>query len=1640
MQTLSKPLAPLSLILILLLSGLTPLAVADSGRADPNFEIASFTLADAGSINLNGVVEAEAATHVVRIQVRNIGLGGGDADLQLLLQGTASSGDVVLGTTNLGFIGAGAHSQVTLFSWTATLGANQILKARVSSPLDPDPSNDEDQKIVNVSRYQNSSIHTSDIPGHGSTGGSVVWSQTAHDFTVKVLNTGVMDQNAKVYLNFTEVGGSGAFFVESLPQPAIQPGSIHTVATPQDITVSVDATSRSGEWDLVGEVHITGQANFEDTLPLLSTRVIFSNYDFELTPAHHRSVQAGQTAELTFVVENTGASVDTYTVGVSSIRGWVTNWDPNPSTPTVQAGDVTFVYVDVTVPGNAQLDDADTITVTLESTNGLFQKTASTTVVTGESYDGMVKMDSDTKPLKPGSPTPLQVEVINEGNAPTSFVLSAGITSNPINWDLSFSSDRTGILLVGESVNVTLTVTPPIIKNPIVQAESNEAGDTMSVWVQATSVDGGLPSFNATPVRILPVIVVDPGLPYETIDISVAELIQAQQGQGFEAFLDLSVEVRHNLRTELSETVNTTLSLGTPVFTSDSSGGFDEASRWSVGLLPTSILNMSLGQTGHSTLTVQGPASEYSVSGSLSIPVTATPTLSAAHTSSNVQETAITQTLVINIPPVLGVEGHNGTILDAMVGVEESFNVNLSNTGNNMTSYRLVLNNNVPDGWDVSFSSTSIMPSTTVLDVPADVADFPSNSTNHTVSFPLVVTTDPEAPANSVETIGIDVFELSTGVYIDTFDVPVRVGELVNATLSPSSQTINLSIGDSPITTSVVISNIGNTPATFGVYLDTTNAGRVNYVLETPTVVQIGAGYESTVRVRLNASDDALAAANYFATVWVSNEESGLNLSANILGNISEQHGIVVTTNTTIPVVPGEAKTVDYEIINRGNLVENILVETTVDGNWSVTPPLVPLQLAVDESHSGTFDVSVPALSDDDAMLNGTEYTTTIRVLNSTTEEVLKVHRFTFIVSPMFKVEVENWPSTMDYHRGIDRTWDVVLTNTGNQDVEVNLTYTLLQGGLNVPSTDWSVDANAPTTLLLELNVPTRLTFKVVNVAIQPPLTLAANLIVQLDPVDPNVRGGAEYYTELGMNRFFSQGTAVLQGHGQEEETTTIMYSHIPSGQESAVAYELELCRANRLRDFDNDPTLASKDEADYPWTFAVRIDQTDYPLNMSAFCPSTGSLGPDSRITLPSRQPWDTSNPITLIVTTPRPPSILPDDGWDLTFRLYHPDEHTGYTVFDEDVWRYELAVFSNPSIKSQGPENPDAFYEGQTTSYSVVVHNEATAQALGVSAALDCHGDVEILTQPPGDIDLNPNDVHTFVWSVRPATIDWWEVDKTVRCDATLSYNLSSEGEEFAADDTSAGVGLGEETVYSWSPSLSVAFVACVVAALLSFIFVRLASQSEKWQLAGVYAGVVAFGFAFHLFKVQYYGPAVLALCALWIWRMTWKSSDEFRLIHEDYQRARKGTSTVYSDHFEALKDSRRQLTIILSIPVLGMLGIVLGLPPQLTTEGNNLVVMAGYFFLIMAGVWFLLKRSDKMYGNLYGRMTDAEVRSIRIERDLGDPARLLNDLAEDGLDFSAILGESDSTERAPPIEADKPPVAEVDFSPTAEVESDA
>ena len=67
---------------------------------------------------------------------------------------------------------------------------------------------------------------------------------------------------------------------------------------------------------------------------------------------------------------------------------------------------------------------------------------------------------------------------------------------------------------------------------------------------------------------------------------------------------------------------------------------------------------------------------------------------------------------------------------------------------------------------------------------------------------------------------------------------------------------------------------------------------------------------------------------------------------------------------------------------------------------------------------------------------------------------------------------------------------------------------------------------------------------------------------------------------------------------------------------------------------------------------------------------------------------------------------------------------------------------------------------------------------------------------------------------------------------------------------------------------------------------------------------------------------------------------------------------------------------------------------------------MTIAAYVVILSVGVWILVRRADSIYGTLYGRLTDIEVKAIRIERDLSDPARLLNDLANDGINLDAIF----------------------------------
>ena len=178
--------------------------------------------------------------------------------------------------------------------------------------------------------------------------------------------------------------------------------------------------------------------------------------------------------------------------------------------------------------------------------------------------------------------------------------------------------------------------------------------------------------------------------------------------------------------------------------------------------------------------------------------------------------------------------------------------------------------------------------------------------------------------------------------------------------------------------------------------------------------------------------------------------------------------------------------------------------------------------------------------------------------------------------------------------------------------------------------------------------------------------------------------------------------------------------------------------------------------------------------------------------------------------------------------------------------------------------------------------------------------------------------------------------------------------------------------------------------------------------------FTGALASGLAFHmgaLFEGSFstwFSFFWLCIGALWVLWIAWRSGEEFQLVHEDYQRAKQGQSTIYSDHYSALKDARRQLTRILSVPVLGTMILILGLPPRLNPDPMNIAMLLAYLGIVIGGVWFIIRTAESTYGSIYNKIIEINNRSDRLQAELGDPARLLTELARSGLDMSAILNE--------------------------------
>ena len=1587
-----------SILLVLLAQAIVPIIPADatSGRAMPSFT-AEMTFSLGGSIDDSGDITLSPGAHVVEITASNT--GGNDAEVTINLKHKASAAsNVTLFTTiNAGTIEAGT-SDTYLVNWTAQSGDDQTLTAEVIATDGSDVATINTPKQFDVTMFHQGNVLGDNIPSPSGSSTDVRLNHSIHTFDANVINKGVMDISAVLELNFTDNSDPNNKMSFWSGTQILEPGSLATLATGEVLSATFDAAMITGTWTLSAKVLFNG-TGWDNTVITSVETVTFSDFIISVSEPNDRSTEPGATTSLTWLINNLG-STDSLTVQHGSDQGWHTYAGSNPL--VVPAGQSTSLVISVAVPSNAVKPTLENVYLNLTSTSS-DPYTISTVghVLVGDTYLAEVlAQDAGPVSVTPATTKSINFEIKNDGTMPSAFDISAGLTIPADNWQWLVSTDKTPVIPVGESRFVSIDVTPAPISSPLLISERNAAGDTLSTWLSATPVSGGMPSYNSTQLVVEAIITVDPGPDIEEILLTKEEILDANASGGIDKILSLSVEVRHNLGTSISSGVDAEISVSTPVFTPLNTGGLNEPARWLTSVTPASVSNLQMDEVFQSWLAIDGPSDELPMAGELVVPVTAYPVLTQSQIDSGVKNSSVTRNIVITVPSIsngtfsITNQSMAGNIISADVGNVTTHSLDFSNTGNDLSSYRLEVEDNLPPLWSVTLATSNTQNPSIVENLSPSMADHPALSTNHISQVVLDVTTDPQAGADTLQPVTILIEDRDTGEILNRYILQIRVEESINFELLPSTnETITLSPQEERLTY-IYVNNTGNIATVYNIWVDDSLQNDVNFNIESSLELNVGPGYNKSIKIRLIPDSEASADELHMVTIWVA-ASNGMNLSATINANISADHHLQINVQDLIEVTPGMNEIIDVTFGNTGNLEESLDVVAVIEGNWSASWEQDQIVLPINSTLDNDLTVVIPALGGDFAMSNGDAYNVTISLYHSVNNDFLASRTIVLQVSPIFVVEVEDWPDEMFYYRYASRDWSVNVTNVGNKDVTVDLQYDILQPGLEINSVSWEIESSAPNILILPVGISVQLDFTVEAKEFEPDLYLQALLRLTMSPSDIDVTGSAIQETELKMSRMFSyQDFPLVPSEDNLNLSKSITWSHIPEGPDPPeVSYLIELCNAERRV---NLTSIDDVDESNYPWSFGLDIDGTTETLDLGNDCDD----GTHSVITLPPRAAWDTTDPLKVIIDSPDRPYILKNDGYNLTFRLYHPDDNAGFSEYTQATFEFYFAAKAIPIIDGLA-FSEGSLEEGQISDVTANLRNDGTSIALWVTAELTCSGvDVKnpVLTQ----YVLQPGAEMKMTWEVESDHLDWWVQKSDVSC--LVELNSKSTSNQQLPSKTYALSG----EVESWSPNVGVSFFAMIALIGASIGLLRLVGQNDKFRLAAIYSGVLALGFAFHLLDLVWWGPAVLLSAALWLWLMTWRSSVEFQLIHEDYQRARKGISTLYSDHFDVLSNAKRQLSIILAMPVLGMIGVILGLPPQMEPDSTNMVSLVGYLVLVIGGVIFIIWNSNRMYGSLYGRLTEVEVQASRIERDLGDPARLLTELASDGLDLSSIISQ--------------------------------
>lgn len=1540
------------------------------GRStEPDMMVVGITTTLGGSFENAGTNYLSTATHQISVNITNQGLTSGESRLRVLYK---SAPGAVATEVNAGGTAVDLNPfefQTLVFSFPiAITGPGQSFSATLeSAPGEVDNSNNFATLDFDVENIESGEFLGTDIPTESFPPPRLAPGPTSYDAVVR--NSGNIPVTADFEITFTSLA-DGTVIQHTAASTVINPGTLEYPSVAEALSITFDSSAMTGSWELSSTVTFSGIGSVVEDLD--SRIVVFSQYRAEIIAAPDQSVVPGSSTMLTFLITNTGDLVDTYSISVEDTKGWasaalppIVNLDPGASGATA---------IVVSVPVDEQRSNATRIFVNLTALSDGYQLSANNLVMAGDLLLAEVtaSISLAVVPVQPGNMTPIPFSIENKGNSPTSFNLTSGFGSPIEGWEMELLSQKTSVLNPGENESAILQIYPPALSNPMNPAHQLIQGTQLVVWVQATASGGGVPVTGQADIEVQPVIAVDPAI--ESLEYILSEG-ESRYGETIQA-IDFGIEMRHNLIDDPEDTSGATLSVGDLKFTpADGDGGQLESTRWNASITPESHsapLVDSNGEPVFSALSVLQPSSDGlgPLAGVLEVPVTA----QISDTTGIVVDTSpVTRTVSYVIPKFHSVEIDELDLQNLNPGQATTFNLSIANKGNGLANYSLQVSNS--DGWIVTLSKSSYA-------ISPEMYDWPTLSGVHKENFTMTVTAPSGTLENTVEDIIITVLDSDTGDELLVHQSPVTVGEQISAVLTPSVVNVNVSyLGDT--ITLLKVNNTGNTLSQFDINTTIQDGDPIEITILGSDQFILKSGRTQDLRFQVTALEGASYDTTYEINVEITSGED-ISLNGTIIVQVQQWHNLEVTL-PQIEVTPGENESVSYWASNFGNLIENVNVGVYLETGWNVTLEPLSHQIPIDASHAGSFVIEVPPISDENMLYNGEEFTLWFSLKNSSSGEELYNLSQTVKVRPFFALEVKDWKEEILFLPGDEKEITAVLKNSGNTDIVVNVSAKL-------ETSQWQIIQPPQSAFTLSLGEEVLVSMKVRASGDNYYWREVGVLALNVTPVDLDVVGSGEHTANLIVERILDNNFSV---YGQAT-TIEIPWSHVPSEQEfqasnypASPSYILELLSSER---FLNLSELQLDNESHYDWTFTL-ADSNDGAV----------ALMKNVEINLKPRSKFVIDPKLNIIVNASSVEGVLPGDGYNLTLKLTHPTDQTS-TIIRVII---SLDNFADPFVKSiTFQDSLSAIGEGESGQIVAVIRNGGTAITPYMEVELNCNDRIKLFSESTKvkQIEVMPQSTETsLIWDIDALRLEWWQTSEKVDCIVSI-FSTGAEGNNIENDVLAM-----DASVVSWSPISQFVSVGIVMGLFIfTALLLQLGRDRDKLRQLSAYSGSALLGMIFHLSEWTLLGPILLVLVVLWLIYNAYSASDELQIIHADYQRARLGQTTLFTEHFKRLKKSRQQLTIIFTLPLLGFLMTILGFPPLLSADLLNilsLILIIGITAIIISAV---LKYIDKLYGQVYSRLTLVQARLRSIERSLGDPARLLNEIAN--IDLEAVVEQAE------------------------------